>query len=97
MDAPKVHATVEPELARALHANATTRNPDSILRTLGERLVRSARIGASVGSSEEDKPARRAGTIPLGRSNALMTTGERQGAAASPRGQVPNRLLAAAG
>ena len=34
-----MHATVEAELARALHANATARNPDSILRTLGERLA----------------------------------------------------------
>ena len=97
MDAPKVHATVEPKLASALHANATARIPDSILRTLGERLIRSARIGVSVGSSEEDKPARRGSTIPLGRSNALLTTGELQLVVTGHQRQALTRLLVAAG
>lgn len=64
---------------------------------LGERLVRLARIGATVGNGEEDKPGRRASTISLGRSNALPTTGERQPVGVGARGQTLNRLLAAAG
>ena len=61
-------AMLKPDVVWILYASVTSRHQDSILRTLGERLVRDARVRPVL--PREDRPACRA--MPLMSNNALF-------------------------
>jgi hypothetical protein len=92
-----VRAMLDPGVARVLYAKVTPRNQDALLRRLGERLARSARIGGVVGSGETDKPPRSAAAMPISRPNALFGGAGRQPVMTGSGLPTANRLLAVAG